>query len=310
MNSARTSFSRLHPLATVVLFGCEVVLAAFSFQPLCALIAFVGAELCIVQLFDSKHAVKQLIWYAPIIVLMTAINPFFSASGSTVLYSFGHTKLYAESIVYGATSGLVLVSTLSWLECLFVVVSPLELLQRSSVRFPGLQLVLSLSVQLMPQLLSDLTVAQQIQSANTAAQTCDSAMQKPRQSRLPGQRRFLSARKAIVQTASTINAVCMSALEKSIRTFQSIVSRGWGMTGRRSRWNTQVLDAYDTLALLSFVFLGVVAATSLYMLVQAWQFYPTMPAFQLSFWYMGLVLFAALPVVFVRLDAVLWEQSV
>ena len=310
MNAARTSFSRLHPLATIVLFGCEVVLAAFSFQPLCALIAFVGAELCIVQLFDSKHAVRQFVWYVPIIVLMTVINPFFSASGSTVLYSFGRTQLYAESFVYGATSGLVLVSTLSWLECLFVVVSPLELLQRSSVRFPGLQLVLSLSVQLMPQLLSDLTVAQQIQSANTAAQTCDSATQMPRQSRFPGQHRFLSARKAIVQTASTINAVCMSALEKSISTFQSIVSRGWGMTVRRSRWNTQVLDAYDTLALLSFALLGVVAATSLYMLVQAWQFYPTMPAFQLSFWYMGLVLFAALPVVFVRLDTVLWEQSV
>lgn len=310
MNPARTSFSRLHPLATVVLFGCEVVLAAFSFQPLCALIAFVGAEACIVQLFDSKHAVKQLVWYAPIIVLMTVINPFFSASGSTVLYSFGHTQLYAESLVYGATSGLVLVSTLSWLECLFVVVSPLELLQRSSVRFPGLQLVLSLSAQLMPQLLSDLTVVQQIQSANTAAKACDSATQLPRQSRFPGQRRFLSARKAIGQTVSTINAVCMSALEKSISTFQSIVSRGWGMTVRRSRWNTQVLDAYDTLALLSFALLGVVAATSLYMLVQAWQFYPTMPAFQLSFWYMGVALFAVLPVVFVRLDAVLWEQSV
>ena len=310
MNPARTSFSRLHPLATIVLFGCEVVLAAFSFQPLCALIAFVGAEACTIQLFDAKHAVKQLVWYVPIIALMTVINPFFSASGSTVLYSFGHTQLYAESLVYGATSGLVLVSTLSWLECLFVVVSPLELLQRSSVRFPGLQLVLSLSVQLMPQLLSDLTVAQQIQSANTAAQTCDSATQMPRQSRFPGQHRFLSARKAIVQTASTINAVCMSALEKSISTFQSIVSRGWGMTVRRSRWNIQVLDAYDAVALLSFAFLGVVAATSLYMLVQAWQFYPTMPAVQLSFWYMGLVLFAALPVVFVRLDTVLWEQSV
>lgn len=310
MNPARTSFSRLHPLATIVLFGCEVVLAAFSFQPLCALIAFVGAELCILQLFDSKHAVRQLVWYVPIIVLMTVINPFFSASGSTVLYSFGHTQLYAESFVYGATSGLVLVSTLSWLECLFVAVSPLELLQRSSVRFPGLQLVLSLSVQLMPQLLSDLTVAQQIHLANTAAQTCDSATQMPRQSRFPGQRRFLSARKAIVQTASTINAVCMSALEKSISTFQSIVSRGWGMTVRRSRWNTQVLDAYDTLALLSFAFLGVVAATSLYMLVQAWRFYPTMPAFQLSFWYLGVVLFTILPAIFVRIDTVLWEQSV
>lgn len=310
MNPARTSFSRLHPLATVVLFGCEVVLAAFSFQPLCALIAFVGAELCIVQLFDSKHAAKQLIWYAPIIVLMTVINPFFSASGSTVLYSFGHTQLYAESFVYGATSGLVLVSALSWLECLFVVVSPLELLQRSSARFPGLQLVLSLSVQLMPQLLSDLTVAQQIQSANTAAQTCDSATQMPRQSRFPGQRRFLSARKTIVQTASTINAVCMSALEKSIGTFQSIVSRGWGMAGHRSRWSAEVLDAYDTVALLIFTFLSVIAAVSLYMLVQAWQFYPTMPEFQLSFWYLGVVLFTVLPAIFVRIDTVLWEQSV
>ena len=310
MNSSRTSFSRLHPLATVVLFGCEVVLAAFSFQPLCAFIAFLGAQLCTIQLFDTKHAVKQLVWYAPIIVLTAVINPFFSASGSTVLYSFGHTQLYAESLVYGATSGLVLVSTLSWLECLFAVVSPLEMLQRSSVRFPGLQLVLSLSVQLMPQLLSDLTTARQIQSANTAARRCDSAVHSHQQRRVPSQSRLLSARKTIVQSATTINAVCMSALEKSMSTFQSIVSRGWGMAGRRSRWNTQVLDAYDTLALLLFAFLGAVAATSLYMLVQAWQFYPTMPAFQLSFWYLGVALFAILPVVFVRLDTVLWEQSV
>ena len=310
MNSARASFSRLHPLATIVLFGCEVVLAAFSFQPLCALIAFVGAELCIVQLFDIKHAAKQLFWYVPIIVLMTVINPFFSASGSTVLYSFGHTQLYVESFVYGATSGLVLVSTLSWFECLFVVVSPLELLQRSSVRFPGLQLVLSLSVQLMPQLLSDLTVAQQIQSANTAARACNSATQLPRQSRFPGQRRFLSARKAIGQTVSTINAVCMSALEKSISTFQSIVSRGWGMAGHRSRWSAEVLDAYDTVALLVFTFLSGIAAVCLYMLVQAWQFYPTMPEFQVSFWYLGVVLYTVLPAIFVHIDTVLWEQSV
>ena len=310
MNPARTSFSRLHPLATIVLFGCEVVLAAFSFQPLCALIAFVGAELCIVQLFDTKHAVRQLVWYVPIIVLMTVTNPFFSASGSTVLYSFGHTQLYAESLVYGATSGLVLVSTLSWLECLFAVVSPLELLQRSSVRFPGLQLVLSLSVQLMPELLSDLTTARQIQSANTAARRCDSAAWAHRQSHVPSQSRLLSARKAIVQTASTINAVCMSALEKSISTFQSIVSRGWGMAGHRSRWSAEVLDAYDTVALLVFTFLSGIAAVSLYMLVQAWQFYPTMPEFQVSFWYLGVVLYTVLPAIFVHIDTVLWEQSV
>ena len=310
MNPARTSFSRLHPLVTVVLFGCEVVLAAFSFQPLCALIAFVGAEACIVQLFDSKHAVKQLVWYAPIIVLMTVINPFFSASGSTVLYSFGHTQLYAESLVYGATSGLVLVSTLSWLECLFAVVSPLEMLQRSSMRFPGLQLVLSLSVQLMPQLLSDLTTARQIQSANTAARRCDSAARAHRQSRVPSQSRLLSARKTIVQSAATINAVCMSALEKSMSTFQSIVSRGWGMAGHRSRWSAEALDAYDTVALLVFVFLSVIAAVCLYMLVQAWQFYPTMPEFQVSFWYLGVVLYTVLPAIFVHIDTVLWEQSV
>lgn len=310
MNPARTSFSRLHPLATLVLFGCEVVLAAFSFQPLCAFIAFVGAQLCTIQLFDTKYAAKQLVWYAPIIVLMAVINPFFSASGSTVLYSFGHTQLYAESLVYGATSGLVLVSTLSWLECLFAVVSPLEMLQRSSVRFPVLQLVLSLSVQLMPQLLSDLTTARQIQSANTAARRCDSAARAHRQSNVLGQSRLLSTRKTIARSATTINAVCMSALEKSMSTFQSILSRGWGMAGHRSRWSAEVLDVYDTVALLVFTFLSVIAAVSLYMLVQAWQFYPTMPAFQLSFWYMGLVLFAALPVVFVRLDTVLWEQSV
>lgn len=304
MNRARTSFSRLHPLAVVILFGCEVVFAALSFQPLCALIVFVGAELSTVQLFNGKHAAKQLVFYVPIIALMTAINPFFSASGSTVLYSFGTTQLYLESLVYGATSGLVLVSTLCWLECLFAVVSPLELLQRSSVCFPGLHLILSLSAQLMPKLLTDLTTVQQIQAANTAAKTCDSI------SKTCWQNHFLNVKNSIVQSAAVINAVCMSALEKSISTFQSIVSRGWGMTKHRSTWNTEVLDVYDTLALLIFVFASVIAAVSLYMLIQAWQFYPSMPEFQLSLWYVGLALFAVLPAIFVCVDTVLWEQSV
>lgn len=304
MNCARTSFSRLHPLAVVILFGCEVVFAALSFQPLCALIVFAGAELSTVQLFNGKHAGKQLVFCIPFIVLMTVINPFFSASGSTVLYSFGTTQLYLESLVYGATSGLVLVSTLCWLECLFAVVSPLELLQRSSVCFPGLHLILSLSAQLMPKLLTDLTTVQQIQAANTAAKTCDSI------SKTCWQSRFLNVKNSIVQSAAVINAVCMSALEKSIITFQSIVSRGWGMTKHRSTWNTEVLDVYDTLALLIFVFTSVIAAVSLYMLIQAWQFYPSMPEFQLSLWYVGLALFAVLPAIFVCLDTVLWEQSV
>ena len=303
MTSARTSFSRLHPLAVVVLFGCEVVFAALSFQPLCALISFVGAQLCVTQLFDGKHAAKQLVWYVPLVALMTAINPFFSASGSTVLFTFGHSPLYLESLVYGATSGLVLVSTLSWMECLFAVLSPLELLQRSSTRFPGLQLVLSLSVQLMPQLLRDLTTMRQIQAANTVAQADSSSTQAPSSRILQG------ARKSIMQSVLSIHAVCMSALEKSISTFQSIVSRGWGMTRQRSRWNTEVIDSYDTAALLVFGCLCIIAAVSLYMLVHTWRFYPTLPAFELSPWYMGLVVFAVLPVIFARVDSYLWERA-
>ena len=82
------------------------------------------------------------------------------------------------------------------------------------------------------------------------------------------------------------------------------------MAGHRSRWSAEVLDVYDTVALLVFTFLSVIAAVSLYMLVQAWQFYPTMPEFQASFWYLGVVLFTVLPAIFVRIDTVLWEQSV
>ena len=304
MTSARTSFSRLHPLAPSVLFGCEVVFAALSFQPLCAFISFVGAQLCVAQLFDIKHAVKQLAWCTPLVVIMALINPFFSASGSTVLLSFGHSQLYLESLVYGATSGLVLVSTMSWLECLFALLSPLELLQRSSIRFPGLQLVVSLSIQLMPQLLRDLATTRHIQAANTAAHIGVSRSQTAQpQGILQG------ARKSVIQSVLSIHTVCMSALEKSINTFQSIVSRGWGMTRQRSRWNTEVMDSYDTITSLVFGCLGAVALVSLYTLIQAWQFYPTMPALEVSLWYLGPVLFAVLPVIFVRVDSILWERS-
>ena len=37
---------------------------------------------------------------------------------------------------------------------------------------------------------------------------------------------------------------------------------------------------------------------------------PTMPEFQVSFWYLGVVLYTVLPAIFVHIDTVLWEQSV
>ncbi len=57
----------------------------------------------------------------------------------------------------------------------------------------------------------------------------------------------------LLQSAATINAVCMSALEKSMLMFQSILSLR--LAGHRSRCSAEVLDAYDTVALLVFTFL-------------------------------------------------------
>ncbi len=78
--------------------------------------------------------------------------------------------MYGELLRFGACK-----HASSWLlECLFVVVPVLELPQLMCV--PGPQLVLSLSVQLAPKLLSTHGATN---SQQNAAQTCDYATQMP-----------------------------------------------------------------------------------------------------------------------------------
>ncbi len=105
---------------------------------------------------------------------MTIINRFLGIWVYCFVFIWAKMQLYTEAGVQ---------ATLRFGACkhveagrpLFVVVSPLELLQLKCAHVfrLGATTGLRLSVQLMPQLLSDLTVAATIQSANTAAQTCD-----------------------------------------------------------------------------------------------------------------------------------------
>ena len=51
---------------------------------------------------------KSLLLIAPLAVLVSLLNPFFSASGSTQVGSLFGYPLYAESLAYGACMGAMM----------------------------------------------------------------------------------------------------------------------------------------------------------------------------------------------------------
>lgn len=306
MNTSQQSFFRLHPLVPGFMFGFEIVLSVVSFQPVCAFILLLGAFVSSVALFGFGSAARRLSWYVPVVLFMTILNPVFSASGSTYLFKVGQNVIYLESLVYGATSGMVFVGTLCWLECFFAVLSPLEFLQKSSVRFPAMQLVLTLAARFMPQLLGDFATTQDAYNANTARVEVVSQTGRLRGLLKP----FSMVRMKLQQATTSFNAVVMSAFEKSIITSQSIVARGWGLFHKRTRWDIEVIDTYEMVVILLCLFMGIFAVIALFIVKNEWQFYPTMPSAHFSLWYIGIFFYAFIPSLFMKVDAYLWERDV
>lgn len=272
--SAPLAFTRCHAAVPAACFALVILMCMCALEPLCAAASLVGALAYSLVVRGARATLGSLRWQLPMLLLVCVANPFFSASGSTVLMKAGLRSIYLESLAFGACSGALLVATLVWFEGAARVLTQDRLLALAPRRAAALTLLASMAAQLMGELL------ERSRSVEAASDACTAAGGRP------------GGARGLVRSSGVLLGW---ALEDSLVKADSLRARGWERGARRSCYRLERFGRLDALRLIALCALGLAAGACTARICAAWQFYPTMRG-GVDWWlYLPFIALMALP---------------
>lgn len=283
----RAAFQIFHPAVPAVLFTGIILLAMFGLEPRLVAASLAGAVLFALATQGVAAALDKLRWQAPLLILICVINPLFNVRGTHLLFRAGPFLVYAESAAYGLVMGALLIAVLMWIENMAYLVGHDELLALSGGMFPTLALMFSMTMRLVPQLISRASTVRTALLATTAA-------------RAP-----VSAKRSRVRI---MDALMSWALEDSIERGDAMRARGWGAVRRRSSYDAHPFRMRDLIALALVSGLIVLAAFCVHDLVGGWSFYPSMDGHASALALVPPVLLFAVPLVYIVCERIWWAR--
>ena len=237
------SFSKYHPFVNLIFFTLTIGFSMIINHPLAQLISLVCAIVYVVSMQGRKSVGFLLKFCLPLMLLTAIINPVFNHEGQTILLYFANgNPLTLESILYGVSSGCMMITLLLWFSAFSSVMTTDKLIYLFGRIIPALSLVLSMTLRFVPRF--------KMQMKNVAdAQRCIG--------------KDVSSTSLLnrTKTAITIVSVMITwSLENAIETADSMKSRGYGLKGRTafSVYRFEDRDKY-ALVWLVFCFLYILA---------------------------------------------------
>lgn len=237
------SFSKYHPFVNLIYFALVIGFSMVVNHPLAQLISLVCAVVYIVSTQGKKSVGFLLKFCLPLVLLTAFINPAFNHEGTTILLYFSNgNPLTLESILYGFSSGCMIITLLLWFSAFSAVMTSDKFIYLFGKVIPALSLVLSMTLRFVPKF--------KTQMKNVAdAQRCIG--------------RDISGGSLISRTKTAITIVSIMitwSLENAIETADSMKSRGYGLKGRTafSIYRFEDRDKY-TLVWFVFCFLYILA---------------------------------------------------
>ena len=250
-----TPFDSWHVAVPATLFAGTALLSMLAVQPVLVALSLGGAFAFSLLSRGVRATARGLAWQLPLLALVCVLNPFFSASGSTLLFKVGPRSVYAESLAYGATMGALLVATVLWFEGAATALTQDRLLALSGRRARALPIVASMASQLVPQMLGRAKTVRATVAACTAA------------GRRPG------LRDELTRTSTMLLAW---SLEDSVERADVMRARGWESGRPCTSYRLERLRRRDAAALVGIAGLLVACAACAWQLCATWRFYPTM----------------------------------
>lgn len=250
------AFDACHACVPAVLFAAILLLTMFAVQPALVAISLAGALAFSALARGGRATFLGLRWQLPMLALVCLANPLFSASGSTLLMRLGPVCIYAESLAYGAVMGALMVAVVVWFEGAAAVLTQDRLLSLGRGGSSSVALVVSMALQLMPQLL------RRSRGVEASLSACSAA--GPR----PGLRERLTRESGQLMTW---------ALEDSLERADAMRARGWESGALRTSYRADALRESDAAKTCGIVALALLCAFLAAVACGQWSFYPVMP---------------------------------
>ena len=264
------AFGTCHASVPAVLFASILALTMFCVQPVLVAISLAGALVFSALVRGARATLAGLRWQLPMLALVCLANPFFSASGSTLLLRLGPVAVYLESLAYGAVMGALMVAVVLWFEGAAAVLTQDRLLGLAHGRAASVSLVVSMAAQLMPQML------RRARGVEASLAACTAAGPRP------------GLRERLVRESGQLMGW---ALEDSLERADAMRARGWESGCARTSYRADMVRESDVAKLCGIVLAVAVCAFLAAAACSQWRFYPKMSSL-LAWW--GYVPYAAL----------------
>ena len=249
-------FAKYHPLVNFLYFTLVIGLSMVLTHPLAQGISLLCAIAYAVQTEGKKAVLFTLKWCLPVMLLTAFMNPAFSHEGVTILLYFPTgNPLTLESILYGLSAGVTLVTAMLWFKNFHRVITSDKFIYLFGRIIPAMSLVLSMTLRFIPKFKTQLHCVIDAQKS-IGRDLSEGPLWKR------------------IQLAVTIFSIMVTwALENAIETADSMKSRGYGLPGRTA-FSIYRFDDRDKAALLYLGFCGLYLIAGLMISAFGFRFFP------------------------------------
>ena len=248
-----TAFHDYNPLSLLFYFAAVLIIVMFCMNPIIIGLSLFGALMfCIFS--KSVKSIKTHLFFICLLFITAIINPIFYHNGVTVLFVMNNNPITLESLIYGVSSGVMIVSVLYWF-CSFSHVFTSDKLQYVFGAFsPKLSLIFSMTLRFIP------LFGRQAKRV--------SATQKAM-----GLYKEDNIIDSVKGGANVFSVMVTWALENGIITADSMAARGYN-TGRRSFYARYRFRKADVLLTVFTALLFAVVITALALKKLQFTYYP------------------------------------
>lgn len=283
-------FKTYHPIVNFIYFVFVIGFSMVFMNPVCLFISLACSFTYSVILNGAKAAKTNLIYMLPVMILMALLNPAFNHEGVTILtYLPDGNPLTLESIVYGLSAAVMIVSVICWFSCYNAVMTSDKFIYLFGRIIPSLSLILSMTLRFVPKFSIQL-------KAVTNAQRC-----------IGRDVSSGSIAKRAKQGLKILSIMTTWALENAVETADSMKSRGYGLPGRTA-FSVFTFDKRDKLTLAAILLLGTYTLVGNIMGGMYFRYFPSIEGTEISLFGVSLYFaYFALSICPVIIE--LWEVS-
>lgn len=225
MNKER-EFPYIHPAVILGYFASVTAFTMCVFHPAFIVISFAASLLCML-LIGRENVLRTLGTEIILFVLISIVNPLFSANGSTVIFTYFSRPFTLEALAYGMCAAAVFCGALQWLSCFGALFTEEKFVSLFSEISPSVTLLFAMVLKLIPELRQKLM-----------------RIKEDRKRICKGTAESVTGKTGV--SAENLSALTGWALESAADTAASMNARGFG-SGKRSSYAKYRFRARDAI---------------------------------------------------------------